>query len=138
MAPAEAGTEPASGAVAAVVPKIASKSDQEARSHRSREVGKQRIAILRAMPMVGRATLLSGRDDLPAGQERGRSLETVELAIPPRGEGRGRKDVRSGWGGARHDPVLASRMEGSHTMRPSTLSLARTGPGRAVTPPGAP
>ena len=94
------------------MPKIASKSEQGARSHRSREVGTQRIAISRSMAMLGRATLLSGRDDLPAGQERGRSLEAAGLAVPPRGEGRGRKDVRSGWGGARHDPRLASRMEG--------------------------
>ena len=46
--------------------------------------------------------------------------------------------MRSGWGGARHDPVLASRTECWPTMRPSTLSLARTGPGRAATPSGAP
>ena len=37
----------------------------------------------------------------------------------------------------RHDPVLASRMEGWHTMRPNTLRLARRGAGRAATPPGA-
>ena len=137
MAPAEAGPEPASGAVAAMVPKFASKSDQAARSHRSREVGAQRHAIPRAMPMRGRATPLSGPDDLPARQERGRSLETDGLAVPPRGEGRGRKDARSGWGGTRHDPVLASRMEGRHTMRPNTLRLARRGAGRAASPPGA-
>ena len=83
------------------------------------------------------ATLLSGPDDLPASQERGRSLEAARLAVPPRGEGRGRKDARSGWGGAWHDPRLASRMEGWHTMRPNTLRLARRGAGRAATPPGA-
>ena len=120
-----------------MVPKTASKSDQTALSHRSREVGTQRIAISRSMAMLGRATLLSGRDDLPAGHERGRSLEAARLAVPPRGEGRGRKDARSGWGGAWHDPRLASRMEGWHTMRPNTLRLARRGAGRAATPPGA-
>ena len=127
VAPAEASTEPTSGAVAAMVPKFASKSDQAARSHRSREVGAQRHAIPRAMPMRGRATPLSGPDDLPARQERGRSLVAVGLAVPPRGEGRGRKDVRSGWGGAQHDPVLAIRAEEPPTMRPSALSLARRG-----------
>ena len=120
-----------------MVPKTASKSDQTALSHRSREVGTQRIAISRSMAMLGRATLLSGPDDLPAGQERGRSLEAARLAVPPRGEGRGRKDARSGWGGAWHDPRLASRMEGWHTMRPNMLRLARRGAGRAATPPGA-
>ena len=111
VGPTEAGTEPTSGVEAAMVPKTASKSDQTALSHRCREVGTQRIAISRSMAMLGRATLLSGPDDLPASQERGRSLEAARLAVPPRGEGRGRKDARSGWGGARHDPRLASRME---------------------------
>ena len=66
-----------------MVPKTASKSDQTALSHRSREVGTQRIAISRSVAVLGRATLLSGRDDLPAGQERGRSLEAARLAVPP-------------------------------------------------------
>ena len=62
---------PTSGVVAAMVPKIASNSDQTARSHRSWEVGMQRIAMPHAMPTLGRATLLSSARDRKVGEEWG-------------------------------------------------------------------
>ena len=71
VGPTEAGTEPTSRAVAAMVPKIASNSDQTARSHRSWEVGTQRIAMPHAMPTLGRATLLSSARDRKVGEEWG-------------------------------------------------------------------